>query len=463
MLEIRIVSIVLLFAVTAFSAEDQGRTKLPPLPTEIETRIATARAAAPEIFAESIIRLVEAGKIPNIEWQKVLLQDAFIAAQQAREPVRLIPVTGLSTDTRASFRGRAGDLQLDALSLEARVLKVLLTVDRASARQMFQAIPPVRLEAQACENPLVADASPYYEVSGALAQSAFSTEEKRQSAQVQFLIAVLAGATTPAEMAGIAHALASVDLDRGEMDTVAGALEAKLDALPVNYRSFALRIEDLADGLDFFAARARSQGVSTTALGAAFRRFLVNQMRGARCQEDLAQATNFVSTLPVKYLGELAPLTPDEMNPSKRGAQFEAKSYFDADHSKELAESLNRLRFPLEGLPFSEDQRSTGAWKVLFSDFLRDYQAWSPSGSEIDILHQRLTVLRWLLELTPAGDDRNRVLGLCVAALQAGGAERQAPAEWFWQAKSILSAAGADQQRVAEAYRASGVAGLQGF
>jgi hypothetical protein len=151
------------------------------------------------------------------------------------------------------------------------------------------------------------------------------------------------------------------------------------------------------------------------------------------------------------------------MKPSNRGVQFEAKSYFDADHSKELAESLNRLRFPPEGQPFSEDQRSTGAWKVLFSDFLRDYQAWSPSGSEIDILHQRLTVLRWLLELTPAGDDRNRVLGLCVAALQAGGAERQAPAEWFWQAKSILSAAGADQQRVAEAYRASGVAGLQGF
>ena len=102
------------------------------------------------------------------------------------------------------------------------------------------------------------------------------------------------------------------------------------------------------------------------------------------------------------------------MKPSKHGAQFEAKNYFDADHSKELADSLNRLRFPSEGRPFSEEQRSTGTWKVLFSDFLRDFQAWSPSGTEIDILHQRLTVLRWLIELTPPGEDRIRVLRLCV-------------------------------------------------
>jgi hypothetical protein len=445
----------------SLAAEEPSRAKLPPLPKETESVVAAARSAPPEIFADALVRLVEGGKIPSIAWQKALLQDAFTATQQAHEPVRLISVPGLATDTRASFRGRAGDLQLDALSLEARVLRTLLTVDRVSARQMFQAIPPVRLDTPACEDPLVPDASAYYDAAGAVAQSAFSPEEKKQSAHAQFLIGVLAGATTPAEMAGFAHALAAVDLNGPEMEMVAGALEAKLDALPVNYRSFALKIEDLADGLDFFGARGRAQGVSTTALGAAFRRFLVAQMKGARCGEDLNQATNFASTLPVKYLGDLAPLTSDEMKPSKRGAQFEAKSYFDADHSKELADSLNRLRFPSEGRPFSEDQRSTGTWKVLFSDFLRDFQAWSPSGSDIDILHQRLTVLRWLIELTPPGDDRTRVLRLCVTTLHSGGADRQSPAEWFWQAKSILSAAGADEAMVADAYRASGVAGLR--
>jgi hypothetical protein len=464
MLELRMMRVVVVctvFAVALSGADEQGHRKLPPLPKDLEAMVNSARSAPSEIFADAIVHLVEGGKIQSVDWQKVLLQDAFTAAQQAHEPVRWIPVTGLPTDTRASFRGRASELQLDTLSLEARVLRTLLTVDRASARQMFQAISRVPLGAPACEDPLVADASTYFTVAGAVAQSAFTPEEKRLSTHAQFLVGVLAGATTPAELAGFAHALADVDLNRPEMEMVAGALEAKLDTLPVNYRSFALKIEDLAGGLDFFAARARAQGVSTTALGAAFRRFLVAQMKGPRCQEDLNQATNFVTALPVKYLGELAPLTKEEMNPSTRGSQFEAKSYFDADHSKELAESLNHLRFPSEGLPFSEEQRSTGVWRVLFADFLRDFQSWSPSGAEIDILHQRLTVLRWLIELTPSGSDRTRVLRLCVTTLQSGGADRQSPAEWFWQAKSILSAAGADQQMVADAYRASGVAGLQ--
>jgi hypothetical protein len=245
------------------------------------------------------------------------------------------------------------------------------------------------------------------------------------------------------------------------MEMLSGALEAKLDALPANYRSFALKIDDLASGLDFFAARAQGQGASTAALGSAFRRFVVAQMQGPRCQEEYDQAAAFASAMWVKNLGDLAPLSKDEMKPSSRGGRFEAKSYFDADHSKELAESLNHLRFPFQGRPFSEEQRSTGSWRVLFSDFLRDYQAWSPTGTDIDILHQRLTVLRWLLELTPSGDDRNRVLSLSISTLQSGGAERQSPAEWFWQAKSILSAAGADQHSVADAYRASGVAGLR--
>jgi hypothetical protein len=445
----------------SFAADAPVHPKLPALPKEIETMVATARSAPPEIFADSIVHLVEGGRIPSIEWQKILLQEAFTAAQQAHEPVRLLAVAGLESDTRASFRAKAGDLQLDALSLEARVLKTLITVDRTMARQMFQGLPPVSAPGTACEDPLIPDGGAYYEAAGAVAQSAFPAEEKQQSAHVQFLIAALTGATTPAEVAGFVRALGEVELNRSEMEMAASALEAKLDAIPVNYRSFALKLDDLASGLDFFAARARGQEISTAALGAAFRRFLVTQMKGPRCQEDYDQAAAFASTMWVKSLGDLAPLTKDEMKPSSRGGRLEAQSYFDTDHAKELAESLNRLRFPSEGRPFSEEQRSTGAWRVLFSDFIRDYQAWSPAGSDIDTLHQRLTVLRWLLELTPAGDDRNRVLRLSIEALKSGGADKQSPAEWFWQAKSILSAAGGDQRSVADSYRASGTAGLQ--
>src|SRR5215469_3097411 len=84
------------FASVSLAADDHS--KLPPLPKEIEAAVATARSAPPEIFADAMVRMVQGGKIPSIAWQKVLLQDAFTAAQQAREPVRLIPLPELTTD-----------------------------------------------------------------------------------------------------------------------------------------------------------------------------------------------------------------------------------------------------------------------------------------------------------------------------------------------------------------------------
>ncbi len=429
------------------------------LPKETEALIGISRAAPPEIFADSVIRLVESGRIAGVDAQKTLLENAFTAARQAHEPIRLIALPGLPPDNRASFRGRASDLQLDALSLETRALRVLLTVDRAEAREKFASLTGhPNVDVQSCEDPLIPDASSYYSIAGAIAQASFSADEKKSSAHIQFLIAILAGANTTPELAGFVHSVESIELSKPDMDILASALEAKLAAMPANYRSFAVRVEDLADGLDFLAARLRGEGGSPTSLGATFRKFVVTQMKGPRCKEDLTPATAFANTMKVKYLGDLQPLTREEMKPSKRGDAFTAPSYFDADHSKELAQSLDRLRFRTEGAPFSADDRSSPGWNALFNDFLSTYRAWNPSGSDIDVLHQRLTVLRWLAELTPPGFGREAVINASIAALRSGTSDRQSPAEWLWQARSILNSAGGDESAVLAAYKSSNIA-----
>src|SRR5215471_18818900 len=130
---------------------------------ETEALLALARTAPPEIFADSIVKLVESGKITGVDAQKTLLESAFAAAGQAREPIRLIPLPGLGPDNRAS------DLQLDVLSLQTRVLRALLTVDRALAREKFSSITRPHLDVQVCEDPLIPDASSYYAAAGAIA------------------------------------------------------------------------------------------------------------------------------------------------------------------------------------------------------------------------------------------------------------------------------------------------------
>src|SRR5579885_1337984 len=65
--------------------------------------IALARTAPPEFFADAVVRLIHAGKIPNRDQEIELLEDAFAAAATAKEPVRLIAVTGTPPDTRELY------------------------------------------------------------------------------------------------------------------------------------------------------------------------------------------------------------------------------------------------------------------------------------------------------------------------------------------------------------------------
>ncbi len=131
-------------------------------------------------------------------------------------------------DTRELYRGKGGEMHLDAISLQARVLKEWLTLDRAKARQMFEGLAHPVLDARPCEDPFVADIAPYYEIAAAIAQSAFSDEEKKHDAQAQFLVALLAGARSSNELAAFVSVIDNVALTHAQSEQVIGAFSAKL-------------------------------------------------------------------------------------------------------------------------------------------------------------------------------------------------------------------------------------------
>lgn len=130
------------------------------------------------MFVETILQLVESGKIPLREHQIDLLEEAFAVAPGAKEPVRLIAIPATPPDTRAMYRSKAGELNWDTLSLESRIATDLLTIDRKKARELFDHIARPVLDPRPCEDPLVADVSAYYEVAGKVAQLGFTSDEK---------------------------------------------------------------------------------------------------------------------------------------------------------------------------------------------------------------------------------------------------------------------------------------------
>ncbi len=327
-----------------------------------------------------------------------LLEEAFAVAPGAKEPVRVVAIPATPPDTRAMYRGKAGELKWDTLSLESHIVTDLLTIDRKKARELFDHIARPVLDPRPCEDPLVADASAYYEVAGKVAQSGFTSDEKAKEEHVQFLATVLAGARSPNELAPFARALKSVDLTPPQWQLLSSAFTAKLESVGPDYRAFAISRADLSEVVppDVFSSYRRAQ------------------LSAARCQPDFADA------------GE-------DVQPSSRGAMFKADPYFQSEDSRQIGEALNRLR--------AQSSSATPEWRNQLADFLRDFAAWTPPGASIDAFHQRATVFRALLEFVPAGDDRERILNLAVSFLESSDAEREAPAEWMYQVKTLLDAA----------------------
>jgi hypothetical protein len=421
-----------------------------------------ARSAAPEFFADTVLRLVEGGKIPDRQSQLKLLDDAFAAASGAQQPTPLAARFGTPPETRAMYRSRASESGLDALSLQSRVLKSVLALDPAKARELFQRISKPAIEPRGCEDPLVPDVSPYYQIASALLAS-FTTGEKETGAQVQFLQALLAEARSPNELAPLARAIQSIELNREQSELLLNSLAAKLEEMEPDFRPFALSIGDLRTEIAGLAGRARALALPTNALARGFRRYLVNQLTAPHCNEDLGDANQAVKWFNAFLVGDLLRIGEEEIRPDEQTDPPKVPAYFESDDSKPLGGALTRLQFHPEGRPRTLADRSTVEWRDLEDDFLRDVAAWQPPGSSVDVLHQKAYVLRAVLDLTPPGESRDRVLAQCVTLLQSSQAERQSPAEWLWQVKRFLQASAGDVPKLIEAFRNSGDPGLLWF
>jgi hypothetical protein len=159
-----------------------GETKLP---REIQDLVDQSAAAPPELAADILLRLVEAGKIPDKKIKTEMLEQAFVLAGSAHFPMRMIGATveGGNTDSDVGVRWRALEDGLDSLSLRCRVIRIMLNVDRKRALDLFRSMPPVMIPARSCSDSMVERVDGFYETLALLVNQAFSETEKRDGKQ----------------------------------------------------------------------------------------------------------------------------------------------------------------------------------------------------------------------------------------------------------------------------------------
>lgn len=399
--------VVWMMFAAALQAGDDTKPR-PKLSDPVRAAVDAARSAGSEIYADTIVKLVESGKIPERELQIELLESAFHAAARSVESVRWVAILGTPPDTREMYRAKAGALGLDAVSLQARALRNLLTVDRAKARDLFyQAVHPA-LDPRPCEDPLVADITPYYGLAATVAQSTFNATEKENGAHLQFLIGVLGAARSPSEVAAFAGSLGNVALTPAQWNLMFSVIDRKMETVQADYRSFVVSFNAMQAAVDELTAMARGNHLDEAAVAwkDSFRKYVVVQMTAARCQPD-------IPTDALALLGSEA-----ERKVERKGS-MQPHAYFENADARAVIEHVSRLMGPVAD---SE-----------LSDVLNEFKAWTIWGDDIDILHQKATVLKALLQRRLTNAQSARVLALAQELLAASSAQRAHPAEWMWQ------------------------------
>jgi hypothetical protein len=330
-------------------------------------------------------------------------------------------------------------------------------VDHRKALDLFQDLRRPNFDRRPCADPLLADPTAYYEMADAVFKSS--------GQNVQLLQGVFAGLRSPAELAPAAHFLLTVNLKPEEMELLLTTFASSMGNTAPDFRSFTSTVDDLHGSLALLAAHGRNREVSAQVLAEGFRHLVTSQLSAARCDGDFGGGMNAAAWFngATAFRGTLPPIAPQEIQSSQRLGGFQTASYFDSPDANRLWEMLGFLRLSPGLGPRPEDERATVAWRSQAENFLRDYSGWTPSGSSVDVLHKRMTLLDGLLVLAPVGDTHDRTLAEAVRVLSTSSVEREAPAEWFYEVKTLVDSIGSGKSKLMETFRQSGDIGLTLF
>jgi len=401
----------------------------PQLPEPYQSIASLAYAAPPEFAADTLLRMVEFGKLADPGQRRDLIEQAFRLASGTKFPVRLVGLPGTTADTRSGSLSKAYGLKLDALSLESRAVRDMLPLDPAKAREMFQEIARPALPALTCDDALVYDVSDYYQALGAVVDSAFTRKERAKEEHLNFLLDFLGQAASPAQLLALVPVVQGAGVTPQQRELLWARFNGLLETLQPDDRSFSASL-----GL-FGAMSAPEMQVSLEKY----------RQRGHVCETDSAPADRSRSTSQQQN----TPSTP------------KLERYWQSAQAQTLFQAGQGLRFSSQRDLRSEADRATPQWQQQLADYLGQLAGWTPDQekSEADYYHQKCDVYQSVVELVPPGPEQDKLLEDYVAFISDSNLYQQSPAEWFLGPAALMERLQSDSQelrRVFAAFLASG-------
>ncbi len=408
-----------------FLAAVLASAETPKLPEPFQSLVDLSHAAPPEFGADALLRLVESGKIQDLDNRRDLVEQAFGLAVSATYPLRKRHLPGTTLDSRAGSLSQAYEMKLDALSLESRAVSDMVPIDPAEARKLIQEIPPPVFEPLSCDDALFYDVSDFYLALTAVVNSSFSAQEHAKEEHVNFLLGYAGQVTSPAQLVPMAQTIRGAGVTAEQREVLWARLNALLPNLQSDDRSFSALLAEPPAGMDFILAAVRQ--------------------RSAGCKNDATGS-----------------LTNGAIQVNKSGSTPKVEAYWQSAEAQRMMDDGKKLRFGDGGKVLTEADRSTPEWQQRLTDYLSALAAWSPSSekSEADYYNEKCTVYIALVELIPPGPQRDKMLEAFIDFIGNSPLEQQSPVEWYNQANFMLERARGSRDgeaaKVLEAFERSG-------
>ncbi len=440
--------LILFLAISACAAERR--------PLEIEALVDRARGAPAEFAADALLRIAASDKIEDRAWKRELLEEAFRRGAGAQQPLKKRAVGETPRGTPADFLNRAAAQDLDALSLQCRAVRAMLTIEAAKARQWFTEIPRPRPGRVTCEDALAYDVSIYYETLGAVVERGFTPAEIAEDEPFKLVEASVRGLSSPVEVGPVARLLAALKLKGPQMEQLIAGFAASLTELAGDDRSFWAAVGRKGRAGAQVAALAK-RASAPAPLIEAYRAFLVRHLRAVRCadsDEAPPAAVAFGLSIPQKAeagpveffneslrLDPVKPISRDEAQPEKvEGAAGGLRSC-ESPECKRLATRYMGLIIAPEGRPYTSAEKSTEEWNARLKEYLSVLADWKQDSSAgaAGFFHQKCAFYSDLFNIVANGPARDLVVRHFLDFLSRNSYQRENRVEWFLPVSSIVA------------------------
>lgn len=423
---------------------------------KIETFITYAQSLPAEFSADLLIQLVESGEIKERKRRQDLLIEAFYTAAKAKEPLKLAALPGSAVDSRSGYRANAFRLGFDSLSLQSRAIKALLPLNKKKARQLFDEIK-LKLDPLECEDTLAYDLDSFFEMTLAIAQTAFNKEETQRGEHIYFVENTISTINSSNQIRPAVKLLISLKTTNLELARLGRAFSTALAKAPTDDRSFSAPWNSTMSSIDDLVSKFNQRALPSDEIIESYRAYLINQLAGQRCAETKAAkeqkeletslVTHFNERLRSLAYKNIAPISTDEVKPSRREGSVRDEPYWTSAKSKSILSTMRRLRFKSPGNEFNAQEKESSEWQSQLSQLMRELTSWVPNDekSEEDYFHQKCVIYYALIKAIPTDTQydglRDEVLRDFVSLLSTSQLQKEKPAEWFLHAKILIDRA----------------------